>query len=124
MRSILISLVVLLSTFAFQVQADGRPVYSFVQNVTDVDVTESDYVELEDSMPAACTYLVVGNTTAVPVYLAIGAEDAEVNIPYYFIPSVNPEKIFMPLAKGVRLAARAVGVTADSGFLSVNCLQK
>lgn len=107
-----------------QAQNTAQPAFAITVNVTDTDIPEASFLALDAATDASCTSIMVANSTSKVVYLAVGASSAEQRIKFDFPPSAAAVyHVKLPLAKGVRLTARAVGAAADSGFFTVNCLQ-
>lgn len=87
-------------------------------------VPTASYLQLDSALDANCTSLSIFNSTAKIIYLATGASSSEIRIKYDIPPSASAvHYVHLPLAKGIRLSARAVGADATTGFLVINCLQ-
>lgn len=101
-----------------------QPAFKISLSAASTTITTAAYVELDSATDASCNKLSVWNSTTQPIYLAIGASGAENIIKYDVAPGGGAvHLIHQPLARGVRLTARAVGADAATGYLIVNCLQ-
>lgn len=124
LMAVFVFAVLALSATLGYAQNTAQPAQAITVNVTDTDVPESSYLELDSALDANCTSIMVYNSTSKVIYLAVGAAASEQRVKYDFPPSASAvHHVKLPLVKGTRLAARAVGAAADSGFLTFNCLQ-
>jgi hypothetical protein len=97
----------------------GTPV---VNDNSGTTIAAADWVQLSSALPTPAAAVEIFNTSARAIKLAVGAEDAEVEIPYVVPPSAIGTIIPVSLKKGVRLSAKALGTDATTGFLVINFL--
>ena len=101
-----------------------KPVGTAIANdCTGTTITSAGYVELEDSLLQSCSAIMVVNTSAKAIKLAIGAGGSEVDIGVIFPPSVAAVVVPVEFAKGARLSSKALGADATTGFFCVSFFQ-
>lgn len=86
-----------------------------------INITSGAYVQLSASLPAACSGIEVQNTSSKAIKLAVGGAGSEVD-QFVIAPSMPSTIIPIEIGKGKRLAAKALGADATTGFLIVNFL--
>jgi hypothetical protein len=96
------------------------PVESYIEAAADIDT--GAYNEIVAATVKACSCLKVYNGTDVPVLLATGAAAAEEDIPEYVGPG-QETYVNRAVAAGTRLACKAGGANATSGYLTVTLMQ-
>jgi hypothetical protein len=91
-------------------------------SATGTSVDASAYLQLDAATDVTAAAFLVNNGTDVPVKLAIGGSGSEVDIPQYVGNGLS-SVINYPVAKATRLAIRAIGADAASGYVTVTLLQ-
>lgn len=93
----------------------GVPV---VLDTSATNVTNAAYVVLASSAAAPASGMLVHNSGAVPLALAVGASGKEVN--QIVLPVGIPTLIPIEIAKGARLTLISLGGTQSSGIISAS----
>jgi hypothetical protein len=101
----------------------ARPVTYFSVNAGSTAITTGAWLQVSAATTSSCSRLRVVNATNQLVYLGVGGAGAESEIKYLISQGAMVHDIDQPLSKGVRLAARALGANATSGYLVINCIQ-
>lgn len=100
--------------------ASNANIVSIVASTT--NITTSAYVTLSASTPVGTQRLVVGNTTAQAIIIAVGASGSEQGVFAIGagLSAVIPLSYY--IATGSRLSLEAVGATANTGTVAVSLL--
>lgn len=100
-----------------------KPVGTSVANDNSgTTITSAAWVELSAALGAPASAIEVYNTSSKAIKLATGGAGSEVEVPYIIPPSASSTIVPLELKKGVRLAAKALGADATTGFLVINFL--
>lgn len=95
-----------------------NPVGTPVSNANaSVNITTAAYLQLEASSDRACSALLVFNTSASPIKLALGAAASEVD-QFIIPPTTIGVMIPINIKKATRISAKAIGADATTGFFS------
>jgi hypothetical protein len=103
-------------------------VSSFASNVASLayastNVTTSAYVTFVASTPIPTTKIVVCDTSAVLLKMAIGAAGFEVDLLLNPISSCFQFNLTQVIPAGTRISLKAISGTASTGFASVSFFQ-
>lgn len=99
-----------------------NPVGTAIANdCSSTNITSAAYVQLTSSLSVPCSGIEVQNTSAKAIQVAIGGAGSEV-VKWIIAPSVIGTIIPAEFKKGVRIAAKALGADATTGFLIINFL--
>lgn len=100
----------------------GKSLYSVVAATVGTHITNSAWVEIEDSLPAPCDALEILNTTGAILLLGLGALGSEVETPFYILPGSEPHIIPYNISKGTRLSVKVVGSVSatQDGEIAIN----
>lgn len=102
---------------------DYRPVHYWHVDFVSTNVTTGAYVQIDASTDSSCSAIHAFSSGNNPVKLAIGAASSEQDIPYLIGDGYTPIAVKAGIKRSVRLSVIAVGGTANSGYLIINCLQ-
>lgn len=83
-------------------------------------ITTAAYTEISSSLPAAAAAIEIFNSTGRVLILATGAAASETDTDYRIPPGGTTGLIPLNLAKGVRVALKAVDADATSGMVLMN----
>ena len=99
-----------------------KPVGKLRHSYSSTNVTTGAWVEISSSVPAAATAMEIFDSSGSIMKLAFAASGQEDSneFNYYIIPGGSSILLPAEVAKGVRLAARAVDANATSGDLVIN----
>jgi hypothetical protein len=98
-----------------------KSVHQVAHSYAGTNVTTAAWVEIEDSMPDACTELDIFDGSGKILYLGVGAAGAEV-IKAIIPPGGPLNRIPCNIPKGARVALKAVDATASTGYAVINFL--
>jgi hypothetical protein len=96
------------------------PVLSLYLDLSSTNIGTSDWVELTSSLTVPVTAVEIFCGSGAILQIATGAAASESAIPYRILPGGSAVLIPLGLAKGTRLSAKAVNMTADTGQLVLN----
>ena len=121
MKRFLLFILLFIGSYSY---AGDKPSYTIYVAAASTNITTGAYLQLDAAMDSSCSEIDVFNSTASAIYLAVGSASSEINIPYTFGPGAGTSyRARIPIAKGVRLSARALTANATTGFFIINCLQ-
>lgn len=97
-----------------------KPVGKIYVDLASTNVTTAAWAELEDSIPASCTAIMVAYTGIGILKLAKGAAASEVELPLYITPGQAPNALIpLELSKAWRLSAKAEDQNVTSGVIVI-----
>lgn len=98
----------------------AKPVGKIFYDLSSGSITTSAWREIEDSIPASCTAIMVAWTGDAVLKLSKGASSSEVELPIYIPPGQAPNVLIpLELARGWRLAAKAEDQNVTAGRLVI-----
>ncbi len=98
----------------------AKPTGKIYYDLTSGSITTAAWREIEDSIPASCTAIMVAWSGDAVLKLAKGAAGSEVELPIYITPGQAPNVLIpLELSKAWRLAARAEDQNVTVGRLVI-----